>query len=298
MPFRFEQTKLWQATLAEQPNDLHKRERERLRNAFYAFRDKTSVLVGRVAVALPGLTQHEISHLDALWETATLIAGEDYPINPLEGFVFGGAILLHDSALSFEAYSGGMVGIRSTVVWKDSYAAELAANPKLSDEQIKSNADFAALRSLHATEAVKLAERSWTDPDTQQPLFLIEDSNLRKHLGPLIGKIASSHHWDIELVRSEFWSQVNAISPFPLEWRIDPLKLACLLRCADAAHINHERAPIFSTLSLDAREFPSHTGKLRIESPVLISTCLMTVKALSYLPLRVHSLLPTQHLGG
>jgi hypothetical protein len=59
----------------------------------------------------------------------------------------------------------------------------------------------------------------------------------------LIGKIASSHHWDIELVGSEFRNQVNAIPPLPREWRIDPLKLACLFRCADAAHINHDRAP-------------------------------------------------------
>jgi hypothetical protein len=245
MSFRFEQTKLWRATLAEQPDDLHKRERERLRNAFYSFRDKTSVLVGRIAVALPGLTQHEISHLDALWETATLIAGDNYPINPLEGFIFGGAILLHDSALSFEAYSGGISGIRSTVVWKDAYSAECAANSGASEEQNKSNADFAALRSLHAIEAAKLIERSWPDPDTQEPIFLIEDSTLRKHLGPLIGKIASSHHWDIELVGAEFSNQINAIPLFPREWRIDPLKLACLLRCADAAHIDHERAPDF-----------------------------------------------------
>jgi len=77
--------------------------------------------VGRIASALPNLTQHDISHLDALWETATLIAGKDYPINPLEAFVFGGAILLHDSALSFEAYSGGITAIRSTIKWQDAY---------------------------------------------------------------------------------------------------------------------------------------------------------------------------------
>jgi Histidine kinase-, DNA gyrase B-, and HSP90-like ATPase len=245
MPYRFEQSGLWLATLANQGKDPFSREREQLRNAFYSFRKNTEVLVGRIAVALPSLTKHDIGHLDALWETATLIAGDSYPMNPLEGFVFGGAILLHDAALCYEAYSGGIDAIRGTVVWKDAYAAELAATPQPSDEQMKSSADFSTLRSLHAKEAAKLTERAWPDPDTQQPLFLIEDSLLRKHFGQLIGKIASSHHWDIELVGSEFRNQVNAIPHFPREWRIDPLKLACLLRCADAAHIDHDRAPDF-----------------------------------------------------
>ncbi|HYV28928.1 MAG TPA: ATP-binding protein, partial [Candidatus Eisenbacteria bacterium] len=116
MSYRFEQSGLWRATLANQgDDDQSSREREQLRNAFYSFRKNTDVLVGRIANELPDLTKHDISHLDALWETATLIAGDSYPMNPLEGFVFGGAILLHDAALCFEAYSGGINAIRSTV---------------------------------------------------------------------------------------------------------------------------------------------------------------------------------------
>jgi hypothetical protein len=245
MAHLLEQNELWRASLGDHGDKARKVEREQLRSAFYSFRKNTEVLVQRIAVTLPTLTKHDISHLDALWETAALIAGESYPMNPLEGFVFGGAILLHDAALCFEAYSGGINEIRGTVAWKDAYAAELSACSRLPDDELKYNADFSALRELHAKEAANLAEREWIDPDTQQPLFLIEDSVLRKHLGQLIGKIASSHHWDIELVGSEFRNQVNAVSPLPREWRIDPLKLACLLRCADAAHIDHDRAPDF-----------------------------------------------------
>jgi hypothetical protein len=245
MSFRFEQTKLWQSTLADHGDEPAKPQRDRLRTAFYSFRANAEVLVERIADALPDLTQHDITHLDALWETATLIAGDSYPMNPLEGFVLGGAILLHDAALCFEAYSGGINEIRSTVEWKDAFAAELITVPRLSEDEMRYNADFSALRSLHAKQAAKLTERGWLDPDTHQQLFLIEDSHLRKHLGQLIGEIASSHHWDIELVASKFRGQINAITPFPREWRIDPLKIACLLRCADAAHFNQERAPDF-----------------------------------------------------
>jgi hypothetical protein len=245
MSYRFEQIGLWQSTLASQSNGTFSRERERLRNAFYTFRENTEVLVARIAATFPNLTKHDISHLDALWETATLIAGDSYPMNPLEGFVFGGAILLHDAALCYEAYSGGIDAIRNTVAWKDAYAGEQLVTPNLSDEDKKLNADFSAIRTLHAKEAAKLVERDWTDPETKQSHFLIEDVLLRKHLGQLMGRIASSHHWDLELVQSEFGHQENSISPFPREWHIDPLKLACLLRCADAAHFDHERAPDF-----------------------------------------------------
>jgi hypothetical protein len=60
---RIERTSIWKSTLGERQDDEYKDEREKLRSAFWAFRDKTKYLVGQVAVALPELTQHEISHL-------------------------------------------------------------------------------------------------------------------------------------------------------------------------------------------------------------------------------------------
>jgi hypothetical protein len=55
MAYRFEQSGMWLATLANQENDSTPREREYLRNAFYSFRKNTEALVGRIANALPGL---------------------------------------------------------------------------------------------------------------------------------------------------------------------------------------------------------------------------------------------------
>jgi hypothetical protein len=57
MSYRFEQSALWRTSLAERADDPHKRDRERLRTAFYSFREKTGVLVERIANALPGLTR-------------------------------------------------------------------------------------------------------------------------------------------------------------------------------------------------------------------------------------------------
>jgi len=157
----------------------------------------------------------------------------------------GGSILLHDSALCFEAYDKGIDGIRETITWKDVYASLLETNKHFTEDELKFEADFASLRHLHAQQAEKLVEKKWVDPDTEESIYLIENASLRKHLGQLIGQIAASHHWDIEKVGNAFFTQVNSPNPFPREWRIDPLKIACLLRCADAAHIDNERAPDF-----------------------------------------------------
>lgn len=242
---RIENTSLWQNSLASKQDDTHDKKREELRSSFIKFRENTSFLVSRISADLPGLTQHDITHLDALWETASIICGANYPLNPLEAFVFGGAVLLHDSALCFEAHDNGIEGVRKTIVWKDSFATVKEVANGLTEEELKLNADFLSLRNLHAQQAAVLGEKGWIDPETKQELFLIENSTLRKHLGRLIGQISASHHWDIDEINSNLPNQLNALSTFPREWRIDPIKIACLLRCADAAHIDNERAPDF-----------------------------------------------------
>lgn len=241
---RIERTSIWKNTLAI-GSDSYEKEREMLRTSFFRLRDNTNHLVSQIAKVLPGLTQHEISHLDALWETASLIIGDDYQLTPLEGFVLGCSFLLHDSALCFEAYENGKDGIRETIQWKDAYEDIKESNKTINNEDAEHHADFMTLRSLHAYQAEKLLEISWKNPDTGNGTFLLDDQKLRNHLGKLIGQIASSHHWDIEKVISEFSNQINVPSDFPRDWRVDPVKLACILRCADAAHIDNERAPDF-----------------------------------------------------
>lgn len=240
---RIERTSIWKDTLALKPSDEYHTERERLRSAFLSFRKNAAVLVSKIATALPGLTQHDITHLDALWETASLITGDGFELTPLEGFVLGGAFLLHDSALCFEAYKDGKDGLRNTVQWKDAFEALKDSNSTSSIADLQDQADFSALRNLHAYQAEKLLEFRWKDESTGNDFYLLENQELRNHLGKLIGQIASSHHWDIETVVSRFSSQVGAPASYQREWRIDPLKIACILRCADAAHLDNERAP-------------------------------------------------------
>jgi hypothetical protein len=109
----YRETGLWSRSLGAASGDPPSTDGiARLQSSYSIFRNRASALTERIAQALPHLTIHDVTHLDALWETADIIAGPDYPLNPIEGFVLGGAILVHDAALCFEAYEGGNDGLR------------------------------------------------------------------------------------------------------------------------------------------------------------------------------------------
>lgn len=239
----FKKTGLWQRAFLDKSKCDYDAEIQRLITELLEFRTNVEFLVSKISSVLPGLTVHDITHLDSLWVTADLIAGENYPLNPLEAFVFGGTVLLHDAAMCWEAFENGKIGVRDTVAWKDAFALERDKAPEAEIKELEAAADFLALRTLHADQATELAKKSWKHPDTKEPLFLINDSNLRTHLGRIIGLIASSHHWNIDTLSAKLGEQLNAPHPYPADWQIDPIKIACLLRCADAAHINQQRAP-------------------------------------------------------
>lgn len=246
MNSQIEKTSLWAISLGKKEADQAiERQKEHLRSVLRRCREHVSVLTSRISVTFPQLTVHDVNHLDALWEMAGVIAGDDYPLNPMEAFVLGGAILLHDAALCFEAYDGGQNAVRNTLAWKDALAAEMAAYPNEARNQLEQYCDFTAIRLLHANQAEKLGEQEWKSADGERSFFLIEDVGLRSRYGALIGKIAASHNWSIEDVKSRLRAQINAPGDWPSEWRVDPIKIACLLRCADAAHLDDRRAPDF-----------------------------------------------------
>jgi hypothetical protein len=174
MPEQYESTSPWIGSLQYRDN-VYQAHRDRLRTAYEQFRGRAADLTQQIHRQLPDLTLHDVTHLDALWEIASLIAGSDYPLNPLEGFVFGGAILLHDAALCFEAYNGGGATVRATPDWKDAYSAECSVEgDHRSDVERGIAADFSALRTLHAAQAEHLAGREWSNPDGGG-LYLISD---------------------------------------------------------------------------------------------------------------------------
>nr|WP_186261365.1 ATP-binding protein [Burkholderia gladioli] len=187
-----------------------------------------------------------MTHLDALWRVADQIAGPKYPINPAEAFVLGGAILLHDAAHVLAAYPDGFSSIKETIEWKDLIAQKYGGKEPIKGTPDATDATFQVLRHLHADQAHRLASIHWAIPESEETMFLLEDLELRTFYGDLIGEIASSHHWPSHRVATSFADRVVSPPSFlPTEWEVDAMKIAFLLRTADAAHLDDKRAPWF-----------------------------------------------------
>lgn len=245
LPSGVTSTRLWQISLG-------RTEAEPLRQAFQGMRARAALLVGEIHRHLPGYTVHDITHLDALWEMAELVAGPDVPLTPAEGFVLGGAILLHDAAMSLAAYPGGFAEIEVTEGWRDLVTSRLQrklGRAPTSDEirQIEGGERDEALgvflRDNHAVQAERLASARWRYRDEDH--YLLEVSDLRHHYGYNIGRVAHSHHWSVSRVGKELDETLGAPGGLPADWTVDLLKVAILLRCADAIHLDDRRSPRF-----------------------------------------------------
>ncbi|MDR7221601.1 ATP-binding protein [Aminobacter aminovorans] len=243
----YQHTGLWSRVLASKRHDPNALAKERLRTAYRQFWDNAVTLSRQIQRDLPSLTLHDEAHFEALWSRADQIAGSDYELNPLETFVLGGAILLHDAANSAAAFPGGLAEIRSTPEWNDAAAEWIDRNdldPSLAlPSQAIGPVLFETLRSIHAERAETLATLEVRHGD--QHFRLIQDDQLRTHLGGLIGAIAASHHWDMATLASRLPDRRGSLPGFPSSWTIRPIILACLLRCADAAQLDQQRAPDF-----------------------------------------------------
>jgi hypothetical protein len=272
----YTESTLWTNTLAETAPGGCIPERERLRNTYIRFREHATLLAGEIERWLPGYTVHDQSHFDALWEMASLIAGPDYPLNPLEAFVLGGSFLVHDLGMGLAAYPGGDPEIRNTQIYSDMLVLLRRTH---AESEARRLAFEYALRSKHAAAVENLPIYQWQDPGTGQAFFFIEDSALRYGYGRAIGRIAHSHNWSPEHVCSEFGTKLGACAGFPDSWEVDQLKVAFLLRVADAAHIDQRRAPgLLAAVRLPAApsrvhwESQGRIHKPRVESDSLVFT--------------------------
>ncbi|MCM4077771.1 HD domain-containing protein [Paractinoplanes hotanensis] len=206
-------------------------------------------LANEIVLSMPMFTNHSIEHIDALWDTASIICGDEFKINPAEAFVLGGAFLMHDLGMGLCAYPDGAEQVRSD----PAYAGLLAlAEERISELEPATDAEPRAkrageealvevLRRRHAERAPELLRTSFMASDGS-PFYLLPDLGFRLDYGAMIGEIAESHWWDVANLR-EFDGPKGSRPDHPREWTVDKLKIACILRLADAAHIDSRRAP-------------------------------------------------------
>lgn len=265
---KYKNTKLWQGAFNPSKSSSHQNARSRLEVAFTQLRKKARLLAEEIPADVRQLTDHSIRHLDALWEIGDIIAGDGFKLNPTEAFVFGGAVLLHDLANTVAAFPNKLSDLQDSY-WADlvhvEYHKRFNRRPtpeecRKPSEDIYSTILLQRLRQAHAKQAENLATIGFYQskaPDSP-PIHLIDDEDLRNELGLLIGRIAHSHHWPVEKVVEEFRDAPGTPTTLPPSWKIDALKIACLLRAADAAHLDRRRAP---ALSRAVRELPDDSAR-------------------------------------
>lgn len=246
---KHENTKIWNENLAIQTgNDTHESERRLLREAYEAMREKSSILSNEISASLPSFTIHDIDHLDGLWEMAQLLTGDTFQINPAEAFVLGGAILIHDIGMSIAAYPMKEAELRSTAQWQRLKSIELIkTNPNrktLHENEINELVDKIYLREMHASRAAEITNVFWKDINNDRH-YLIDNPDIRQTYGEIIGKIGYSHWLDVSQLEEYLGAVLGSPAGFPIDWTVDPVKIACILRCADAIQIDSRRAPSF-----------------------------------------------------
>jgi hypothetical protein len=202
---------------------------------------------------MPDFTVHDISHVDALWETADLVCGDEVTLNPPEAYVLGCAFVLHDAAMGAAAYGTTVPEALGERRWHDllslAYYEREGCWPdreELDDPpaEIAEACVATAIRETHAQQAKRLVDQPWRSSAGNE-IFLIEESQLREWYGPLIGELAASHWWPVDRLAGEFRHSIGSLPWQPSEWIIEPLKLACILRLADATQVDSRRAPSF-----------------------------------------------------
>lgn len=248
----FEASPLWQRTLGS-TRDEDARERERLRLSYLATRNNASILLNELSHSTPDFTVHDISHVDALWETADMLCGSSMTLTPAEAYVLGCAFIMHDAAMGAAAYKEPIPDALGPAKWRDllaSYIVRETGNWPTQDELSEPDAEIVgsckvhAIRELHAAHATRLVDQSW-ETSSGNDRFLIDDLQLRESYGPLIGELAASHWWPVDRLHGAFRRVKGSLPWQPAGWIVDPLKLACILRLADATQIDSRRAPSF-----------------------------------------------------
>lgn len=273
----FRDSLTWRRTLADQGDaDVNREARTFLRERLVQLRSRVEPLAKEIALSVPNYTDHSVTHCDALWDICDLILPEDFPLNPAEAFVLGGAFLVHDLGMGLAAYQEGLAGILKSEQWMDLLASrhpaeyrelqeqalqDVAANPTwdgLSGSAVKATLTI-YLREHHAEQAESILTEHWKLTNGED-FYLLEDSELRHWYGMLIGRIGRSHWQDVDSLPELFPQQLGALARLAAPaWTINALKLACILRIADAAQIDARRAdPMHTPFRLPQGESMDH----------------------------------------
>jgi hypothetical protein len=204
-----------------------------------SLRSVVSSLAETVSRTVPEFTDHSIRHMDSLWRIVDCILtpSEVASMSIGEAFLLACSFYLHDIGMAYAATKDGLDRILSSPQFSSVIEA---IPPQLrGDNKYRVRALAYAVRVLHAEVASELA----TEPIPGTNIFLFEALSIRETWAETCGKVATSHNWNLERVERDLGSQGRI--PLPGGHNGDLGYVASILRLADYAHINRDRALIF-----------------------------------------------------
>src|SRR5262249_43666315 len=159
--------------------------------------------------------------------TASLVCGDNVPINPAEAFVLGGAFLLHDLGMGLASYRDGVRSLENDPNFDDLYITARTrlsrSDPFADDAELdratheQTIADLLRLR--HAEQAERLVTTAFQTSDGER-FYLLGDPVLRHTFGSIIGRIARSHWSDVSELRG-FEVPLGSCVDHPAAWEVD-----------------------------------------------------------------------------
>ncbi len=197
--------------------------------------------------------------------------------------------------MGLSAYRDGLESILNSAEWIDLLTAsqpslagdlqrqallDIAANPTwngLTSPVVK-GLIVQYMRANHALQAENILQQQFT-LTSGEAFYLLPDAELRLRYGRIIGQLGRSHWVDVDKLSGMFATTLGVPGDFPPEWTVDGLKLACILRLADAAQIDARRASPLHTPhrqpqgeSLDHWRFQERMFSPQIKSGRLVYT--------------------------
>ncbi|HAT4001770.1 TPA: hypothetical protein I9Y90_003320 [Elizabethkingia anophelis] len=183
----------------------------------------------KIRIDFPNLTDHSLDHSLKLWDYASLIIGKNKELNPFEAYILHMCFLIHDAGMCFSILDN-----KSDIEKTDMYKDYVALNSKM--DNVEYEALFYCVRESHGDFAENIASYKLSSGKR-----VIEDENLRDEFASIIGKISKSHSCNISYIENEL---ITYTSPAYMDLPIDCKKIAFILRCSDAAHIDNLRTPL------------------------------------------------------
>ena len=200
-------------------------------------RSTASEIGARIADVIPDFTDHSVRHMDALWAVTdqVLTPSEVERFTLSEAFVLACSFYIHDLGMAVAITPEGRKQLETSPAYASVYERAVKA-----DGYDSASARVLALKLAAREQHASVAERLIDEKLPGLDRYLLESTTLRTHWGEQIGTVAASHHWSLSEVDRRAGSRGKI--PTPVGDTIDLGFLAGVLRIADYAHINSDRA--------------------------------------------------------